>query len=72
MHDLFMVGLPLTAVLAGIFFNNARFDRLEGRLGRMQADLEHFSYCYVPACIRPERLFLMENPRRHLRSDSDL
>ncbi len=42
MHDVIVVGLPLFAILAGIFFNNARFDRIEGRLDRVQADLSQF------------------------------
>jgi len=39
MHDVIVVGLPLLAILAGIFFNNSRFDRLETRVDRVQSDL---------------------------------
>ncbi len=39
MHDVIVVGLPLLAILAGIFFNNSRFDRLETRVDKFQFDL---------------------------------
>src|SRR5277367_4315655 len=39
MHDVIVVGLPLLAILAGIFFNNSRFDRLETRIDKVQSDL---------------------------------
>ena len=39
MHDVIVVGLPLLAILAGIFFNNSRFDQLETRVDRVQSDL---------------------------------
>ncbi len=39
MHDVIVVGLPLLAILAGIFFNNSRFDRLETGVDRVQSDL---------------------------------
>jgi len=39
MHDVIVVGLPLLAILAGIFFNNSRFDRLESRMEKIQSDL---------------------------------
>ncbi len=53
MHDLLIVGVPLIAILAGIFFNNGRLDKLEARsdarfdglescLDRMQSDLGQF------------------------------
>lgn len=57
MHDLIVVGVPLLAILAGIFFNNsnsnsnsvrieARIDKVEAnltaRIDRIQADLAQF------------------------------
>ena len=43
MHDLVIVGVPLLAILAGMFFNNQQIarveSRLEGRLDRIQAEL---------------------------------
>ena len=39
MHDVIVVGLPLLAILAGIFFNNSRFDRLDSRIEKVQSDL---------------------------------
>jgi hypothetical protein len=39
MHDVIVVGLPVLAILAGIFFNNSRFDRLETRVDRVQSEL---------------------------------
>ena len=33
------MGLPLLAILAGIFFNNSRFDRLDSRMDKVQSDL---------------------------------
>lgn len=39
MHDVIVVGLPLLAILAGIFFNNSRFDRLDTRIDKVQSDL---------------------------------
>ena len=40
MHDVIVVGLPLLAILAGIFFNNSRFDRLETRVERIEKRLD--------------------------------
>ena len=38
MHDVLIVGVPLLAILAGIFFNNSRLERLESRLdGRIDS-----------------------------------
>ncbi len=42
MHDLFVIGVPLAAIIAGIMFNDSRFNRIETRLDRMQADLSQF------------------------------
>jgi hypothetical protein len=39
MHDVIVVGLPLLAILAGIFFNNSRFDRLDARIDKVQSEL---------------------------------
>lgn len=50
MHDVIIVGIPLLAILAGIFFNNsnsnsntvrieARIDKLEGRVDRSESSL---------------------------------
>ena len=53
MHDVVVVGVPLLAILAGIFFNrndlkdlraemNARFNKVEDRLAGIDADLRQF------------------------------
>ena len=60
MHDVIVVGVPLLAILAGIFFNrndlkdlraemhglraemDARFNKVEERLGGIDADLRQF------------------------------
>jgi hypothetical protein len=53
MHDTITVGIPVLAILFGILFNqrgldklegrvDSRFDRLEKRMGTMQADLSRF------------------------------
>jgi hypothetical protein len=53
MHDVIVVGVPLLAILAGIFFNrndikdlraemNARFNKVEDRLAGIDADLRQF------------------------------
>ncbi len=53
MHDVVIVGIPLIAILAGIFFNrgdikdlrtemNSRFNKVEDHLGRIDADLRQF------------------------------
>jgi 3-dehydroquinate synthetase len=39
MHDVIVVGLPVLAILAGIFFNNNCFDRLETCVDRVQSEL---------------------------------
>lgn len=39
MHDALTVGIPLLAILGGIFFNNSRFDKLDARVDRVQSDL---------------------------------
>jgi hypothetical protein len=53
MHDVVTVGIPLLAILAGVIFNrndvkelraemNARFNKVEDHLGRIDADLRQF------------------------------
>jgi predicted nucleic acid-binding Zn-ribbon protein len=46
MHDVVIVGVPLIAILGGIFFNNqslARVEtRLDGRLDRLENNLKDF------------------------------
>jgi hypothetical protein len=60
MHDVVIVGIPLIAILAGIFFSrsdtkelraemnarfnavDARFNKVEDHLGRIDADLRQF------------------------------
>lgn len=57
MHDIVIVGVPLIAILAGVLFNrndlhgeigslrsemNARFNKVEDHLGRIDADLRQF------------------------------
>jgi hypothetical protein len=53
MHDVVIVGIPLIAILAGIFFSrsdtkelraemNALFNKIEDHLGRIDADLRQF------------------------------
>jgi hypothetical protein len=53
MHDVVVVGIPLLAILGGIFFNrnnlkdlraemNARFNKVEDRLTAIDADLRQF------------------------------
>lgn len=32
MHDLLIIGVPLLAILAGIFLNNQQLDKLESRM----------------------------------------
>jgi hypothetical protein len=53
MHDIVIVGIPLIAILAGIFFNRSdikelrtemisRFNKVDDRLERIDADLRQF------------------------------
>jgi hypothetical protein len=42
MNELVVVGVPLLAIFAGILFQNQRFNGLDARLDRMQADLSQF------------------------------
>jgi hypothetical protein len=57
LHDVVIVGVPLIAILAGVLFNrsdlhgeisglrsemNARFNKVEDHLGRIDADLRQF------------------------------
>jgi predicted nucleic acid-binding Zn-ribbon protein len=46
MHDVVIVGVPLIAILGGIFFNNQALGRVEtrldGRLDRLENNLKDF------------------------------
>ena len=46
MHDVVIVGVPLVAILGGIFFNNQALSRVEtrldGRLDRLENNLKDF------------------------------
>jgi hypothetical protein len=39
MHDALTIGIPLIAIIAGILFNRSDFQRLEGRIDAMQAEM---------------------------------
>ncbi len=67
MHDAIAVGSPLLAISAGVLFDrndlkdlrtevNARFNKIEGRLDRMKADLRQLYYLTGKLEVRMDAL----------------